>query len=245
MNPEHDPRRGKAEFETTKWTLVVSANGLSEDRARMALEELCRSYWYPLFVHVRGLGYSKEDAEDLVQSFFARMLEKNTLEDADPARGRFRAFLLVSLKHFLINEWDKSQTWKRGGRNAIFSLEALAQDHPLHARPEERLSPDVLYDRAWALTLLQRVLEGIEKLHENDAMFVHIKPSLTLDRNAVDYADVANKLGVSEGAVRVAVYRLRGEYRELLHKEISHTLSDKSLIDDELTALRQAFKHKA
>jgi DNA-directed RNA polymerase specialized sigma24 family protein len=244
MNPDHDHRRGRADFETTKWTLVVSANGLSEDRARMALEELCRSYWYPLFVHVRGLGYSKEDTEDLVQSFFARMLEKNTLEGADPARGRFRSFLLVSLKHFLTNEWDKSQAWKRGGRNAIFSLDALAPDHPLHDEPTEPLSPEILYDRAWALTLLQRVLEGIEQLHHNDAMFAHIKSSLTLDRHAVDYADVAHKLGVSEGAVRVAVYRLRCEYRELLRKEISHTLSDKSLIEDELTALRQAFRDR-
>lgn len=228
-------------FETTKWTLVEAAGKATDKRARVAVEELCKIYWYPLYAHVRRCGHSKEDAEDLTQAFFAKFLEKNYLEGLTPERGRFRAFMLASLKNFLANEWDKTQRKKRGGGQEILSLDWHDADMRYRIDPVDQLSPDKLYDRIWALTLLARVVEKLEVFYVGNDSFDKLKSCLTVDRASINYADVAGQLGMSEGAVRVVVHRLRRQYREFLRAEIAETLVDTSLIEDELDALFRAF----
>jgi RNA polymerase sigma-70 factor (ECF subfamily) len=231
-------------FATTRWTVVLAAGRSSTPQAAVALEELCRTYWYPLYAYVRRRGHSREDAEDLTQSFFARFLEKNYLAGLASERGRFRAFLLAALKHFLANEWDKSQRQKRGGGTAHLSLDWQTADTRFQVAATNEPSPDKAFDREWALALLERV---ITRLHGESAAagkaesFDRLKPFLTADRDAVPYAQAAAELGLAEGAVRVAVHRLRRHYRELLRDEIAQTLSDPAQVDEELRALFGAF----
>lgn len=232
---------GREGFSTTRWTMIVEAGRASDGPGRMAMEELCRTYWYPLYAHVRRRGYSKEDAEDLTQAFFARLLEKNSLDGLSPERGRFRSFLLAALKHFLANEWDKSQCKKRGGGAILLSLDWQDAESRYRIEPADQLSPDKLYDRTWALTLLERVLQRLELANQCNAHFAELKPCLTTERRAIDYPEVAARLGMGENTLRVAVHRLRKQYRELLRAEIAETLVDPGLLDDELQALYGAF----
>ncbi len=231
-------------FATTRWTVVLSAGHQSSPQAALALEELCRLYWYPLYAYVRHRGHSKADAEDLTQAFFARFLEKNYLAGVRSEKGRFRAFLLAALKHFLANEWDKSRRRKRGGGVTPLALDWQDAESRYHIEPSDDLSPDKLYDRAWAVTLLERVVTRLrddtvaaDKRREFDLL----KPFLTMGKGAVPYADAALALGVSEGTARVAVHRLRRRYRELLREEIAQTLADASQVQEELQALFSAF----
>jgi DNA-directed RNA polymerase specialized sigma24 family protein len=168
-------------------------------------------------------------------------LEKNHLLGLSPEKGRFRAFLLASLKNFLANEWDKSQRIKRGGGMEMLSLDWQNADERYQTQPLDELSPDKLYDRAWAMTLLSRVLEKLTVAHAETAWFGALKACLTVDRGSMNYAEVAVDLGMSEGAVRVAVHRLRRHYRELLRAEIAGTLVDAALVEDEMQALFRAF----
>lgn len=228
-------------FSTTQWTMIVAAGRAADGQGRMAMEQLCRKYWYPLYAHVRRRGYAKEDAEDLTQAFFARLLEKNGLDGLGPERGRFRSFLLAAMKNFLANEWDKSRTRKRGGGVVPLSLDWQDADSRYRIEPADKLSPDKLYDRAWALTLLERVLQQLEAVNANNEYFQQLKPCLTTERRSIQYPDVARQLGISESAVRVAAHRLRRQYRELLRAEIAGTLADPGLLEDELQALYGAF----
>ena len=210
----------------------------------MALEELCGTYWFPLYAYVRRQGYSREDAEDLTQSFFARFLQKNYLEKLSAEHGKFRAFLIASLKHFLANEWDRSQRQKRGGGIANLSLDWQDADARYHIDPSDNLSPDKIYDRAWAVTLLERVISRLRD--ENDVegklvAFDRLKPFLTVGRNEIPYAKAALELSMTEGAIRVAVHRMRRRYRELLRDEIGQTLSDPAQVDEEIRTLFSAF----
>src|SRR5262249_20798382 len=160
----------------------------------VALEELCRTYWYPLYVYVRRQTATREDAEDLTQAFFARFLEKNYLENLSSEKGRFRAFLLASLKHFLANEWDKAGRLKRGGGQTVLSLDWHDADTRYQVDPPDNLSPDKLYDRAWAVTLLERVIARLSEenaAEDKGRMFAELKPFLTVGRNAIPYAQVA------------------------------------------------------
>ena len=231
-------------FATTRWTVVLAAGRKSTPQADVALEELCRTYWYPLYAYIRHQGRSKEDAEDLTQSFFARFLEKNYLEGLRSEQGKFRAFLLASLKHFLANEWDRARRQKRGGGTALLSLDWQDADTRYQIDPADELSPDKLYDRAWALTLLERVITRLRDqcVAEGQAeLFEHLKPFLMVGKGAVPYATVATELGLSAGAARAAVHRLRRRYRELLREEIAHTLCDRAQVEEEMRALRGAF----
>ncbi|MBI5387684.1 MAG: sigma-70 family RNA polymerase sigma factor [Verrucomicrobia bacterium] len=231
-------------FATTRWTVVLSAGRKSSPQADMALEELCRTYWYPLYAYVRRQGHSKEDAEDLTQAFFARFLEKNYLEGLSAERGKFRAFLLASLKHFLANEWDRTHRQKRGGGVAPLSLDWQDADTRYQIDPADTLSPDKLFDRAWAVTLLERVVARLrdESVAEGKTkLFEQLKPFLMVGRNAIPYAPTAAELGLTEGAVRVAVHRLRQRYRELLRAEIAQTLADPAAVEEEMRALFSAF----
>ena len=232
-------------FATTHWTVVLAAGRRrTAPEADRALEELCRTYWYPLYAYVRRQGHSKEDAEDLTQGFFARFLERNYLEGLSSEKGRFRAFLLAALKHFLANEHDRAGRQKRGGGVAPLSLDWQDADARYQIDPADQLSPDKLYDRAWATTLLEQV---IARLREECAaegkgqIFEQLKPFLTMGKSDIPYAQAAASLGLNEGAARVAVHRLRKRYRELLRQEIAQTLSEPADLEEELRALFLAF----
>ena len=231
-------------FATTRWTVVLSAGRKSTPQAEMALEELCRTYWYPLYAFVRRQGHSKEDAEDLTQSFFARFLEKNYLDGLSNEKGRFRAFLLAALKHFLANEWDRANRQKRGGGATLLSLDWQDADTRYQIDPADTLSPDKLYDRAWAVTLLERVITRLraENAAEGRAKaFDVLKPFLMVGKSAIPYGQAAADLALTEGAVRVTVHRLRRRYREMLREEIAQTLAHPLQVEEEMQALFQAF----
>lgn len=209
-----------------------------------ALEELCRTYWFPLYAYVRRRGHTKENAEDLVQAFFARFLAKNYLEGLSAERGRFRAFLLASLKNFLTNEWKKSQRLKRGGGDTVLSLDWETADTKFQVAATNEPSPDKAFDREWAVALLAEVIERLRAECAADGkgtQFDQLKVFLTAGKGAVPHAAIAKALGMDEGAVRVAVHRLRKRYRELLRDEIAHTLADPAQVDEEMRALFGAF----
>jgi RNA polymerase sigma factor (sigma-70 family) len=232
-------------FATTHWTVVLAAGRRSTPLADRALEELCGTYWYPLYSYVRRQGHSKEDAEDLTQGFFARFLERNYLEGLSSERGRFRAFLLAALKHFLANEHDRAGRQKRGGGVAHLSLDWQDADTRYQIDPADRLSPDKLYDRAWAMTLLEQVITRLraECAAEGKArVFEQLKPFLMVGKGDIPYAKAAASLGVNEGAARVAVHRLRKRYREVLRQQIAQTLSDPADLEEEMRALFTAFR---
>lgn len=227
-------------FATTRWSVVLAAGRKSSPDSERALAELCRQYWYPLYAYVRRRGHGREDAEDLVQGFFARLLERDALGGLDAGRGKFRAYLLATLKNFLANEWDRSRAQKRGGGVEHLSLDWQAADERYHLEPPDRESPDVLFDRAWALALLGRVIDRLRDECAADgraALFAVAKEQLTAASDTVTHAELGASLGMTEGAARVAVHRLRKRYRELLRDEIAQTLADPEQVADELRSL--------
>jgi RNA polymerase sigma factor (sigma-70 family) len=230
-------------FATTRWTVVVAAGGVRAPQTDLALEELCKIYWYPLYAYVRRQGHGLEDAEDLTQAFFARFLEKNYIEGLSSDKGKFRSFLLASLKNFLANEWDRNKRLKRGGGAIPLSMDLQEGDTRYVVLPADNLSPDKIYDRAWAITLLERVLARLRDESDADGksqLFDQLKPFLTAGKNA-PYAIASSTLNMSEGSIRVTVHRLRKRYRELLKDEISQTLTDPTQADEEMRALFEAF----
>jgi RNA polymerase sigma-70 factor (ECF subfamily) len=231
-------------FATTRWTVVLAAGGQGTPQSDGALEELCRTYWFPLYAYVRRRGCSKEDAEDLTQQFFARFLERNYLEGLDAGRGRFRAFLLAALKHFLANEWDRARRQKRGGGATHLSLDWQTADTQFQVAATAEASPDKAFDREWALALLGKVIERLaaeSAAGKSAAQFETLKVFLTAGRGEQSHAAAASALHMEEGAVRVAVHRLRKRYRQLLRDEIAQTLSDPAQVDEEMEALFGAF----
>lgn len=227
-------------FTHTRWSVVLAAQ--EPVRAKVALEELCHTYWYPLYAYVRRRGYRPEDAQDLTQTFFARLLEKNWLDAVAPEKGRFRAFLLAALKHFLANEWDKALAQKRGGGAIPVALEAETR---YQREPLNELSPDRLFDRQWALALLETVLNQLRNEYDTDdkrRLFEALRGTLTGDQPEPGYAEVGRQLGMNEGAIKVAVHRLRKRYRELLRAEIAQTVNDPGQVAEELRSLFAAFQ---
>ncbi|MDD5262215.1 MAG: sigma factor [Methylacidiphilales bacterium] len=231
-------------FVTTRWTVVLAAGRRSDTQARAALEQLCATYWFPLYAYVRRRGHTKEEAEDLTQDFFARFLEKNYLEGLSAERGRFRAFLLASLKHFLANEWDKSQRQKRGGGAAHFSLDWQTADTKFQVAASNESSPEKIFDREWAVALLGKVINRLQEECEAEGrgkQFAELKGFLSAGTSGESYKQAALQLGQDEGALRVAAHRLRKRYRILLRDEIAQTLSDPSQVEEELRSLFGAF----
>jgi RNA polymerase sigma factor (sigma-70 family) len=231
-------------FATTHWTVVLAAGRQSTPQADGAMEELCRAYWYPLYAYVRRRGHTKEDAEDLTQAFFARFLQKNYLEGLSAERGRFRAFLLAALKHFLANEWDKSRRRKRGGNITHLSLDWQTADTQYQVAATNAPSPDKAFDREWAVTLLAKVIEQLRAECEAEGrgnQFAELKIFLTAGKGELSHGEAARRLDLDETAVRVAVHRLRRRYRQLLRDEIAQTLADAADVDEEMRALFGAF----
>ncbi len=231
---------GPSSFATTHWSLVVAAGRRSSPASAGALADLCQRYWYPLYVYVRRRVPNVEEARDLTQEFFARLLERNTLALADPERGRFRSFLLTALKHFLINEWEKAKARKRGGGRRALALDFDSKEPQLRVEPEHTWTPERLYERHWALTLLEQVLAQLrQESHAagKGALFDHLKGFLAGESKTATYAQTARDLGMTEGAVKVAAHRLRKRYRELLRNEVAQTVADDAEVDDEIRAL--------
>jgi RNA polymerase sigma-70 factor (ECF subfamily) len=230
-------------FATTHWTVVLAAGKRTSPAANHALEELCKTYWFPLYAYVRRRGHAKADAEDLTQAFFTRLLEKNFLTNLDGEKGKFRAFLLAALKHFLANEWDKSQAQKRGGGAEHLSLDWETADTKFQVAATSEPSPDKAFDREWALALLTRVIERLQAecvAEGKGKLFGQLKTFLMAGGDSAPTA-VAKSLAMEEGAVRVAIHRLRKRYRVLLRDEIANTLADGSQVDAEMQALFGAF----
>jgi RNA polymerase sigma factor (sigma-70 family) len=227
-------------FRTTHWSVVMAAGEPGHPGAQKALAELCRNYWYPLYAFVRRKGRPPEEAKDLTQDFFSVLLEKNYVGDVDQGRGRFRTFLLAAAENFLRNDWAKRQTLKRGGGISFVPFEAESAETRYLREPVDGETPEKLFDRRWALGLLESVMEKLRgefSRADKGSHFEALEAFLSGEKHPASYAEVAATLGLSEGAVRVAVHRLRARYGELLRKEIAMTLADPQDVDDELSHL--------
>jgi len=222
--------------------VVLTAGHDSSPGAQDALEKLCRTYWYPLYAYVRRQGHNVEQAQDLTQGFFARLLARNYLALADPERGRFRSFLLASLKNFLANEWRRTSRPKRGGGQRFIPLDSGEAEGRYGLEPVDEASPDKLYEKRWAAIVLE---QAMERLHEEfrvtrrERLFEELKVFIWGDRNMASQTEVAARLEMSEGAVNAAVHRLRRRYRELLREQIAHTVASPAEIDEELRYLKK------
>lgn len=231
-------------FVTTQWSAVLAAGRSDSTQSRSALEHLCRNYWPPLYAYVRRLGHSPHNAQDLTQEFFARLLERNWLARADQARGRFRTFLLVALKRFMANEWNRQHAQKRGGTTPIVSIDQELAESRFAAEPAHNLQPDVLFDRQWAMTLLERTMS---RLHDEYVasgrakLFELLRGCLAKDESALPYAEIATQLNLTEAAVKMAVQRLRARYREILRAEIADTVASPEEIEEEIRHLFSTF----
>lgn len=246
--PDSAAPRPRAQFATTHWSVVLRAGRADAPEAGEALARLCQTYWYPLYVQVRRRGHNAHDAQDLTQGFFARLLEGDLIARADPARGRFRSLVLMALKNFLSDEREKTLAQKRGGGRALVSIDADAAEQRFHAEPvDDAAPPDRAFDRQWAVVLLGEVLGRLEEEYRAAGKarpFAVLKQALTGPRESQPYAQLAAELGVSEGAVKVAVHRLRKRYRELLEAEIGHTVATPADAADELDYLFRALAGK-
>jgi RNA polymerase sigma-70 factor (ECF subfamily) len=229
-------------FATTHWTVVLSAGGSDTAPARDALARLCQIYWYPLYAFIRQRGYQPHDAQDLTQAFFERLLEKNTLGQVTREKGKFRSFLLTLLNHFIVDEWKRARAEKRGGLR-IISLDAQTAETRFRYEPVETATPETIFERNWALALLETVFQRLQEEYElagKGELFQHLKFCLTADRSAIPYDQLCARLGVTEGNLKVIAHRLRQRYRELLRAEVANTVSDPREIEPELRHLFHA-----
>jgi RNA polymerase sigma factor (sigma-70 family) len=231
---------GGGGFETTHWSLVLLASRDETPEAREALDALCRIYWRPIHAYVRRRGCPPDVAQDLTQEFFARLLASRDLARVDRAKGRFRSFLLVSLQHFLANDWDRTQAQKRGGGVEHISWDSDATVASGASAPVDTLTPERAFEREWALTLLNGVLDDLQRNYAADgkaALFDALKGSLLGERPATHYRQIGTALGLSEGAVKVAAHRLRARYREAVRQAIARTVETSAEIDEEIRQL--------
>ncbi len=236
---------GTGWFATTHWSVVLNAADSASPGAQEALEKLCRTFWYPLYAYVRRRGYEAHDAEDLTQSFFARLLEKDYVKRADRTRGKFRTFLLTSLQRFLADEWDRARRLKRGGGQPFISFDALTAEERYKLEPVDTFDADRLFDRRWATTLLDQALRQLE--HEQSERnrgehFQQLRPFLTGEGAGNSYEEAAQRLGMTVTAARMAVSRLRERYRELLRAEILQTVTDPLAAEEEFQSLQAALR---
>ena len=241
---KNPPAPGAGAFATTRWSLVLAAQHGDAPHAAPALEQLCRTYWYPIYAQARRSGYQPQDAEDLTQAFFARLLEKNWIASVDRERGRFRGFLATALQHFLANERDRARARKRGGGKQIVSLDAIVGEERWQQEPATDRTAEQEFDRRWALALLDQVLSRLEKEYANagkSRLFERLKGTVGGETVETSGAEMARDLGLSDGAVRVAAHRLRQRYRELLREEIAHTVCSPEAVEEELRCLFAAF----
>ncbi len=245
VDPTHenlDAFPNSMQFSTTHWSLVLAAGRRGTFESNSALERLCKSYWPPLYAYVRRRVSDLHEAQDLTQAFFAQLLDREYLAEADPDRGRFRAFLLTAFKHFLSKEWEKAKAQKRGGDRRRISFDFVSQDA---LEPADQLTPERLFERQWAITLLGRVMERLQRDMERSGkgrQFELLKHVLSGASAEVTLDDIAAKLGQQVTAIRMAASRMRSRYRELLREEISQTLASQEDVEDEIRSLFAAFE---
>jgi RNA polymerase sigma-70 factor (ECF subfamily) len=239
-------QQSHGQFRTTHWSVVMAAGGGASPASAKALETLCANYWYPLYAYARRRLATVDEAQDMTQEFFAFLLEKNPLSRADPARGRFRSFLLASFKHFLSHERDRARALKRGGGRRLQALDFDQGERRFIHEPADLETPEKIFERRWALTVLDKAmarLRGDYVEAGKEELFEGIKATLTGDGPA-PYSLIAEKLGMTEAAIKVAVHRLRRRYQEILHDEIAQTVHEPEEIDDELKHLFQAVRRQ-
>jgi RNA polymerase sigma-70 factor (ECF subfamily) len=225
------------EFTTTQWTLVLAAMSRHDPAGAEAFARLCERYYGPLYSYLRRRGQAPEDAQDLTQGFIAQLIEKDSLRHADPARGRFRAFLLTSLKHYAANEHVRATAAKRGGSAPVLSLDLEGAERGYRHEPRDDLTPELLYDRRWALTVLERALAGLRaefRAAGREAFFSAVHGHLTGDVDAASYREIGNAFDTTENAVKVTVHRMRRRFRELLRAEVAETVDGEREVEDEL-----------
>lgn len=236
----------KPRFDTTQWSLVMRTQRLSSPEGQLALSELCQRYWYPLFSYVRSIGHDVHKAQDLTQGFFEKLIEKNYVGDADPARGRFRTFLITSLRNFLANEHDKTIALKRGGGAKHFSLDFEGAENRFRSEPAASESPELRYEQQWARELLDRAVTQLSEKYRDAGkqnIFDNLKQFLTADETEPS-AEVAARLDMSATAIRVAIHRLRGEFKSCVRSEIATTVGDLGEVDAEIALLFETFARK-
>src|SRR5579864_82376 len=229
---------GPSQFPTTRWTLVVAAGDPHPKESRSALVSLCENYWYPLYAYLRRRGYPADEAQDLTQEFFVRVLEGRYLDRADPEKGRFRSFILTSLKFFVADEEDRHRARKRGG-GILVPLEFSSGEARYQREPAHDETPEQIFERRWALAMLDRVVERLRNEfvhHGRPEHFERLKVFL-LGQSDAPYAALAREMNTSEGALKVAIHRLRKRYRELFRQEIADTVADPAEVESELRFL--------
>jgi len=227
-------------FATTHWSMVLAAGDSASPQHEQALSMLCQNYWFPLYAYLRRCGYDTHRAEDAIQTFFSRLLEQNSLRRARQNRGRFRSFLLASLKNLRADEWDRAHAQKRGGQNKILSLDVATAETRYTFESADHLSPERLFERSWALTVLKQAMDQLKTEHagaDKMQLFNHLKTYLTGEKNSVSYKDISVRLGMTEGAVKAAVHRLRQRYRELVRQEIRQTVATEEQLEEEIRDL--------
>jgi DNA-directed RNA polymerase specialized sigma24 family protein len=237
--------RPSISFDTTHWSVVLAAGQGKTPRAAEALQSLCQAYWRPLYAYVRRRVSDAAEAQDLTQAFFAELLEKNYVGAATPERGRFRAFLLTAFRHFLSKQWEKAKAQKRGGRRAPLSLHFEAAEAQFQLEPCAGLTPEQLYDRQWAVTLLGQTMERLEAefaVGGKEEQFQQLKPFVIGDHAGATYADVAARLDTTEAAAKMAAHRMRRRYRDLLRDAIAQTVAAPEEIEDEIRSLFAALE---
>jgi len=227
-------------FTTTHWSVVLNAQDPASPQASGALEKLCRSYWYPLYAFVRRQGYDEAAAKDLTQGFFAKLIEKEYLAGVRRDKGKFRAFLLVAIKHFMSDERDKARALKRGGGQIVISLDDTAGEDRYRREPMDAMDAEKLYERRWALTLLERARVRLKEEYctaGKAELYERLQPFESGDKDTPAYAEVAPALGLSESGLRSAVHRMRQHYRELVREEVAQTVNSPAEVDEELRYL--------
>lgn len=236
------PAHGKPNFATTHWSLVLAAGGTNSIEIRPAMSRLLELYWYPLYAFVRSKGRKQEEAFDLTQEFLSRLLERNLLENLDPAKGRFRTFLLTCLERFLIDQWARDHRLKRGGGLRIVSLSAPEAEQKFQLEPVDSVTPERIFERRWAMTLLEQSMKCLKDecvASGKGMLFEAAKPLMSGEGNQCPYAELASRLGMNEGALKTAVHRLRKRYGALLREQIAQTVSGPEEVEEELRDLFQ------
>ena len=245
---EHDQQHSgeierRAHFVTTHWSVVLQAGDRRSPDAAAALEKLCRAYWPPLYAFVRREGHGPEAAADLTQEFFSRLLQGDSLCFADPGKGRFRSFLLALLKRMLVSEWRHERRQKRGGDAVVFSLDAHEAEDGYQIEPPDPMTPETVFERRWAETALDRVLDRLETEYRSHAVgFENLQPYLVEDKGAAPFAQTAARLGVTEPSLKATVYRLRCRYGELFRQEVAQTVDRPEEVEEEIRHLLGALR---
>lgn len=234
-----NPTCERGYFDTTHWSVVLTAQSPCSPSAQVAMETLCGTYWYPLYAFVRRQGHSPHDAQDLTQAFFEHLLRKDFLRQVSPEKGRFRSFLLACLRHFLADEWEKIRANKRSGGKPVISLDAMDAEARYRVEPVNAWDAETIFSRRWALTLIGRVLDRLERefvVQGKESPFERLQTYL-LNEDGPTYADLAVELGTTEAAIKMTIYRLRRRFRELFREEVAQTVATPAEIDEEIRYL--------